>query len=153
MSSAGWVEAFLEMMAVERAAARNTLTAYGRDLADARDFLKSQGTDLDRTGAEQVEAYFLDLGVRGLSSATASRRRAAVRQFYRFVLGEGWRDALTRSASARRPSPPTRAWCACSSGPRRARRASGRRRRGAAALPQARLLLLCLLGRRLARQG
>ena len=26
------------------------------------------------------------------SSPTAARRRAAVRQFYRFVLGEGWRD-------------------------------------------------------------
>ncbi len=32
--AAGWVEAFLEMMSVERAAARNTLHAYGRDLAD-----------------------------------------------------------------------------------------------------------------------
>ena len=107
MSSSGWVEAFLEMMAVERAAARNTLTAYGRDLADARDFLKSQGTDLDGAGAEQVEAYFLDLGVRGLSSATASRRRAAVRQFYRFVLGEGWRnDDPSRRVEAPRKSRP-----------------------------------------------
>ena len=37
MSTKGgeWAEAFLEMMAVERAAARNTLTAYGRDLRDA----------------------------------------------------------------------------------------------------------------------
>ena len=29
---AAWAEAFLEMMAVERAAAKNTLTAYSRDL-------------------------------------------------------------------------------------------------------------------------
>src|SRR5690606_22047067 len=29
------IEAFLEMMAVERAASRHTLDAYGRDLADA----------------------------------------------------------------------------------------------------------------------
>ena len=28
MGAEGWIEAFLEMMAVERAAARNTLTAY-----------------------------------------------------------------------------------------------------------------------------
>ena len=35
MAAAGWIEAFLEMMAVERAAARNTLTAYAKDLADA----------------------------------------------------------------------------------------------------------------------
>jgi len=89
---AAWTEAFLEMMAVERAAAKNTLSAYGRDLADAAGFLAGRGRDLSDASAEDVEAYFTDLGVRGLSPATASRRRAAVRQFYRFVLGEGWRD-------------------------------------------------------------
>jgi integrase/recombinase XerD len=88
---AAWAEAFLEMMSVERAAAKNTLAAYGRDLADARTFLAGRGRDLADASAEEIEAYFADLGVRGLSAATAARRRAAVRQFYRFVLAEGWR--------------------------------------------------------------
>ena len=92
MSASAWLDAFLEMMAVERAAAKNTLTAYGKDLADAQAFLAGQGTDLAKAGPEQIEAYFAELGARGLSPATAARRRAAVRQFYRFVLGEGWRD-------------------------------------------------------------
>ncbi len=92
MSAAGWVDAFLEMMAVERAAARNTLTAYGKDLEDARGFLGRAGDDLDVASAEAIEAYFQDLSARGLSPATANRRRSAVRQFYRFVLGEGWRQ-------------------------------------------------------------
>jgi integrase/recombinase XerD len=48
--------------------------------------------DLDTAPAESIEAYFQDLGARGLSPATAARRRSAVRQFYRFVLGEGWRE-------------------------------------------------------------
>ncbi|MBL8554296.1 MAG: site-specific tyrosine recombinase XerD [Phenylobacterium sp.] len=87
-----WADAFLEMMAVERAAARNTLTAYARDLADAGGFLAARGCGLAAARAEDVEAYFAALGARGLSPATAARRRAAVRQFYRFVLGEGWRD-------------------------------------------------------------
>ncbi|RAK65517.1 site-specific tyrosine recombinase XerD [Phenylobacterium kunshanense] len=92
MSRGGdWTEAFLEMMSVERAAARNTLNAYARDLADAGAFLAARGPGLDGASAEDVEAYFADLGARGLSPATAARRRAAVRQFYRFVLGEGWR--------------------------------------------------------------
>lgn len=91
-SGAAWTEAFLEMMAVERAAARNTLTAYSRDLADAAGFLAGKGRDLADAAAEDVEAYFADLAARGLSAATAARRRAAVRQFYRFVLGEGWRQ-------------------------------------------------------------
>ncbi|WP_419320284.1 site-specific tyrosine recombinase XerD [Caulobacter sp. ErkDOM-E] len=92
MSAAGWVDAFLEMMAVERAAARNTLTAYGKDLEDARGYLSRVGGDLDVASAETIEAYFQDLGMRGLSPATAARRRSAVRQFYRFVLEEGWRS-------------------------------------------------------------
>jgi integrase/recombinase XerD len=91
MSGAAWVEAFLEMMAAERGAARNTLTAYGKDLADAGGFLASRGETLADASAEAIEAWFADLGARGLSPATAARRRAAVRQFYRFVLGEGWR--------------------------------------------------------------
>ena len=31
LQAAGWIDAFLEMMAVERAAARNTLTAYAKE--------------------------------------------------------------------------------------------------------------------------
>ena len=92
MSGADWIEAFLEMMAGERASARNTLTAYGKDLADAQAFLKGRGADLSTAGPEQIEAYFAALSDRGMSPATAARRRSAVRQFYRFVLGEGWRS-------------------------------------------------------------
>ena len=91
MSAAGWTEAFLEMMAVERSAARNTLTAYSRDLNDASGFLAGRGRSLSDASLEDVEAYFGELAARGLSPATAARRRASVRQFYRFVLGEGWR--------------------------------------------------------------
>jgi integrase/recombinase XerD len=40
---AEWAEAFLEMMAVERAAARNTLAAYSRDLTDAGGYLATRG--------------------------------------------------------------------------------------------------------------
>jgi integrase/recombinase XerD len=91
-AGSGWAEAFLEMMAVERAAAKNTLTAYSKDLSDAQGFLAARQRDLAGASAEDIEAYFQALSDRGLSPATAARRRASVRQFYRFVLGEGWRD-------------------------------------------------------------
>jgi len=105
--SQGWIEAFLEMMAVERAAARNTLTAYGKDLEDAQASLTASGTSLAEAGAEAVEAYFADLSRRGLSPATAARRRASLRQFYRFVLAEGWRsdDPSRRLDAPRRGRP------------------------------------------------
>ncbi|HYE44796.1 MAG TPA: tyrosine recombinase [Caulobacter sp.] len=105
--SGGWAEAFLEMMAVERGAARNTLTAYGKDLEDLSGFLARRGRTFANASAEDVEAWFIDLAARGLSASTAARRRAAARQFYRFVLGEGWRaDDPSRRVEAPRQGRP-----------------------------------------------
>jgi integrase/recombinase XerD len=84
------IEAFLEMMAVERDASPHTLSAYGRDLADAETALSDAG-GLLKADAEAVETWFADLSRRGLSAATAARRRSSARQFYRFALAEGWR--------------------------------------------------------------
>jgi integrase/recombinase XerD len=106
-AAAAWSEAFLEMMAAERAAAANTLKAYERDLADASAWLGARNADLKTAGPEDVEAYFAGLGARGLAPATAARRRSALRQFYRFVLGEGWRrDDPSRRVDAPRKGRP-----------------------------------------------
>lgn len=100
------IEAFLEMMAVERDASPHTLAAYGRDLADAEAALSSDG-GLMQAPAEAVEAWFADLSRRGLSAATAARRRSSVRQFYRFALAEGWRaDDPSRRLDAPRQGRP-----------------------------------------------
>jgi len=100
------IEAFLEMMAVERDASPHTLAAYGRDLADAESALTSDG-GLMQAPAEAVEAWFADLSRRGLSAATAARRRSSVRQFYRFALAEGWRtDDPSRRLDAPRQGRP-----------------------------------------------
>ncbi|HZV85534.1 MAG TPA: tyrosine recombinase [Brevundimonas sp.] len=82
------IEAFLEMMAVERDASPHTLAAYARDLADAEAGVAGGLMQADETG---VEAWYAGLARRGLSPATQARRRSAVRQFYRFALGEAWR--------------------------------------------------------------
>ncbi len=98
------IEAFLEMMAVERNASPHTLAAYGRDLADTEGSIPG---GLMQADTEAVEAWFADLGRRGLSPATAARRRSAVRQFYRFALGEGWRpDDPSRRLDAPRQGRP-----------------------------------------------
>ncbi len=81
------IEAFLEMMAVERDASPHTLSAYARDLADA----EAATGGLMTADEGRIESWYASLSTRGLSAATAARRRSAVRQFYRFVLAEGWR--------------------------------------------------------------
>lgn len=85
----GRIEAFLEMMAVERDASPHTLSAYARDLTDADARLAGGLAGADEAA---VEAWYADLSRRGLSAATAARKRSSVRQFYRFALQEGWRS-------------------------------------------------------------
>lgn len=86
-----WTEVFLEMMAVERGAARHTLEAYRRDLADYHGFLQARGLSAESADGAAVRAYLSELSRRGMAASTAARRLSAVRQFHRFVYLEGGR--------------------------------------------------------------
>lgn len=109
MASDRHKEAFLEMMAVERAAAINTLDAYRRDLDDLDAFLIRRGTTAHKAGAEDLSAYMRSLADCGLATRTQARRLSCLRQFYAFVFAEGWRadDPTTRLDAPRlgRPLP------------------------------------------------
>ena len=85
------LDAFLEMMAAERGAARHTLDAYRRDLADWRAFLIGRSGELAAADGDAIRAYLAAMAERGLKPATAARRLAAIRQFYRFLYLEGRR--------------------------------------------------------------
>lgn len=101
------VEAFLEMMSAERGASANTLDAYGRDLDDAAGFLARRGQSIDAAQPDDLDAYAGDLAARGLSPATAARRRSALRQFFRFLHAEGARrdDPSARLEAPRQGRP------------------------------------------------
>jgi integrase/recombinase XerD len=85
------VEAFLEMLAAERGAARNTLLAYDRDLTDFAEFASSHGEKVASASAETLRRYMASLGAQGLKPRSAARRLSALRQFHRFLLREGIR--------------------------------------------------------------
>ena len=80
------VEAFLEMLAAERGAARNTIAAYAADLADFAAFCDRRGVPAATAGAETVQAYLRELAAIGLAARTAARRLSALRQFFRFLV-------------------------------------------------------------------
>lgn len=105
------LEAFLEMLSVERNAAVNTLAAYRRDLADLRDFLKDQRRELDNAGPEHLRAYLKGLAAEGLAASSAARKLSALRQFYRFLLTDGRRGddptLLIEAPKGRRSLPKT----------------------------------------------
>ena len=85
----GVIERFIEMLSAERGAAANTLDAYNRDIADYAAFLKSQGVPLTAPESGHIRAYLAHLEGMGLARTTAARRLSAVRQFHRFLHGEG----------------------------------------------------------------
>jgi integrase/recombinase XerD len=86
------VEAFLEMLAAERGAARNTLAAYAADLADFGAHAHAAGEPPAQATAATVTAYLRGLADAGLSARTSARRLSTLRQFFRFLLREGMRQ-------------------------------------------------------------
>lgn len=91
MTPARWVPLFLEALAAERGAAANTLAAYDRDLADARDWLDSAGKDFAAACQDDIESYLIHCDAQGLSRATRARRLSSLKQLYRFAFEEGLR--------------------------------------------------------------
>jgi integrase/recombinase XerD len=93
------IAAFLEMMAAEAGAARNTLLAYRRDLDGASQLL---GAKLALAGPEDLRG--LGEAWLPLSRATVARKAAALRRFFAFLHDEGHR---TDDPSASLPRPGT----------------------------------------------
>ncbi|MBB5692562.1 tyrosine recombinase [Muricoccus pecuniae] len=101
------LEAFLEMLAAERGAARNTLAAYRADLEDATGFAaRRAGEAAEAMSAETLRRYVSGLTDAGLSPRTAARRLSALRQFHRFLAREGLRadDPTEALDSPRQPA-------------------------------------------------
>ena len=96
------VALFLEMMAVERAAAPSTLKNYGRDLERFASFVRRRGEGLDTAGTDDIAAFLAELEREGLSAATAALKVSALRQFYLFLYAEGLR-ADNPAAAIERP--------------------------------------------------
>src|SRR5437763_9253033 len=90
-SDARLIELFLDMLAAERGAAKNTLQAYAADLADFSAYLAANGRSIARARSEDVRAYGRVLAGRKFSPSSVARRLSAIRQLYRFVYAEGHR--------------------------------------------------------------
>ncbi len=80
------IESFLEMMASEGGAAKNTIESYRRDLKDLA--ISAKSTSLSSLSENNIRNYFKKLAVKKTSPATVSRRLSAYRRFYRFLLTE-----------------------------------------------------------------
>jgi integrase/recombinase XerD len=82
------LDRFLEMMAAERGAAKNTLDAYRRDLEHYAAFAGTAGPGLRQIEAAGIRTYLHGLETEGLAASTAARRLSAIRQLHRFLYAE-----------------------------------------------------------------
>jgi integrase/recombinase XerD len=100
------IDTFLEMLAAERGAARNTLDSYRRDLKHFAEFL---ARPINEASSQDIRDYLAELDRAGMAASTAARRLSALRQYYRFLQGEGTRkddpSASVDSPKRRRPLP------------------------------------------------
>jgi len=85
------IELFLDMLAAERGAGPNTLTAYRRDLEDFSDYLVSKKRSIADAATDDVRGYLRHLAKREFAASSVARRLSAIRQLYRFLYAEGRR--------------------------------------------------------------
>ena len=83
------LDLYLDMIAAERGAAKNTVEAYRRDLVDYLSHLAQHDTHPAAVETRHVRAYLAVLDARGLKPSSAARRLSAVRQFHKFMFAEG----------------------------------------------------------------
>jgi len=93
MSGARHASLFLDMLAAERGASKNTLDAYRRDLEDYLAYLKEAGSQPDSATSATLRGFMASLEERGLKASSAARRLSAVRQFHKFLYVEGYAPA------------------------------------------------------------
>jgi integrase/recombinase XerD len=86
------IEAFLDMIAAERGASKNTKDAYARDLADYAAALARAGKTPRNAATGDIRAYLSLLAGRGLKSASSARKLSSIRQFHRFLVSDGHRS-------------------------------------------------------------
>ena len=91
-SDAVLIALFLDMLAAERGARENTLSAYTRDLGDYSAHLSGRGRGIAKANTEDIRAYLAKLSASGFASSSIARKLSAIRQLHRFLYAEGKRS-------------------------------------------------------------
>ncbi|HHY60710.1 MAG TPA: site-specific integrase, partial [Clostridia bacterium] len=84
-----YIDGFIKYLAVERGLAENTMDSYYRDLKHWQKFLASKNIrNLHEIDEHKIVLYLMHLKQEGKAVTTISRHLAAIKTFYKFLLGE-----------------------------------------------------------------
>ncbi len=83
------IDEYLDFLAVEKGASRNTIEGYSRDLNRYATFIDSlKIRDIREIGTEDLISYLSRLKSEGLAANSVNRALAALRGFYKYLLRE-----------------------------------------------------------------
>lgn len=80
------IDDYLNYLAVEKGASRNTIEGYSRDLGRYAEFVAGEG--VDGIDTEGLISFLASLQKEGLASNSVNRALAAIRGFYKYLLRE-----------------------------------------------------------------
>jgi len=99
----GYVNEFINYLAVERGLAQNTLESYGRDLRQFHSYLQNGQLDfLKDSTRNTILGYLNNLQTKGRAVSTISRNLAAIKSFYQYMVRERY---LEKDPAAHLESP------------------------------------------------
>jgi integrase/recombinase XerD len=89
------IESFLNYLTVEKGYSDNTITAYRNDLSDLVDFTQAEAArknsmpTWENFGRQGVLSYLIRLKEKNYAATTVSRKVAATKSFFGFMIAEG----------------------------------------------------------------
>ena len=79
-------------MAAERGASVNTCQAYRRDLAEFTGWMSQQGLSVEAATSHDIRSFLSTLADRQLAASSSARKLSTLRQFFKFLHGDGYRS-------------------------------------------------------------
>lgn len=87
----GYVDQFINYLAVDRGLAKNTLESYGRDLRQFQTYLQNgKFEDIKDSSRTTIVDYLNSLKSQGKAVSTISRNIAALKSFYQYLVKENY---------------------------------------------------------------
>jgi integrase/recombinase XerD len=84
------VDEFLNYLSLERGLAKNTISAYRKDLEKYSAYLKVKNIGpVDKIKRSDINSFLMELKDKRLNASTISRNLTAVKMFHKFLLSEG----------------------------------------------------------------
>ena len=80
---------FLNHLTAERGLSANTVSAYGRDLAQFAEYAASHRLGTEDIRESHVVGFIAELGRAGMAGSSLARKTAAIRTFAKFLTSEG----------------------------------------------------------------